>query len=176
VARRRRAWQREIGYVPQDPVLVDDTLRRNIAFGIADEEIDEAAVTTAVQVAQLEDLVGTLPEGLDTIVGERGLRLSGGERQRVSMARALYRDPDVLVLDEATSALDPGTEREVARAIDRMRAAKTLIVIAHRMSTVERCDRVVFLRHGRIAGEGSYDELCRTSAEFRAMAAMEPMA
>ncbi len=176
VVRRRRAWQREIGYVPQDPVLVDDTLRRNIAFGIADEEIDETAVMAAVRVAQLEDLVGTVPGGLDTIVGERGLRLSGGERQRVSMARALYRDPDVLVLDEATSALDPGTEREVARAIDRMRADKTLIVIAHRMSTVERCDRVVFLRHGRIAGEGSYEELCRTSAEFRAMAAMEPTA
>lgn len=176
VADRRGAWQRQIGYVPQDPVLIDDTLRRNIAFGIGDAEIDDAAVRAAVHVAQLDELVASLPEGLDSILGERGVRLSGGERQRVSMARALYHDPEVLVLDEATSALDPGTEREVTRAIDRMRGEKTLIVIAHALSTVERCDRLALLRDGKIIAEGTYEELLRTSPAFRVIAAMEPTA
>ena len=175
VADRRRAWQRQIGYVPQNPVLVNDTLRRNIAFGIDDAEIDEAAVRTAVRVAQLDGFVASLPDGLDSIVGDRGVRLSGGERQRVSTARALYHDPEVLVFDEATSALDPGTERELSRAIDAMRGEKTVIVIAHRVSTVERCDRLALLGDGKIIAEGTYAELLRSSVAFRTMAAMEPI-
>lgn len=169
-------WRQQIGYVPQAPVLLDDTLRRNVAFGLADDDIDEARVKSAVHVAQLEDLVDSLPDRLETVVGERGIRLSGGERQRVSIARALYHDPDVLVFDEATSSLDPGTERELTRAIERFKGRKTLLIIAHRLTTIERCDRLVLICDGRVAADGPYDQLSRTSPAFRAMAAMpEPV-
>ena len=170
LAGHERAWQRRIGYVPQDPYALDDTLRRNIAFGVPDSSIDEQRVARACALAQLEDFVRQLPQGLDTIVGERGARLSGGQRQRVAIARALYGDPAVLVFDEATAALDNQTEREVTRAIASLHGTRTMIVIAHRLSTVEGCDRLIFLQHGRIAATGSYDELLRNPA-FRAMAA-----
>jgi ATP-binding cassette subfamily C protein len=166
-------WQRQIGYVPQDPFLVDDTLRRNVAFGISDEAIDEEAIRTALRVAQLEPFVNNLPNGLETVLGERGVRLSGGERQRVSIARALYHNPDVLVFDEATSALDPATEEELTRAIDRFKGRKTLLVIAHRLTTVERADRLVVLCDGGIDAIGSYDALLRSSPAFRALAAVD---
>jgi ATP-binding cassette subfamily C protein len=164
-------WQRNIGYVPQSPFLLDDTLRSNIALGVSDERIDDAALQRALSIAQLDDLVRELPGGLQTVVGERGIRLSGGERQRVAIARALYRDPAFIVLDEATSALDPATERDLARAIERLRD-RTLIVIAHRISTVERCDRVLVLADGRIAADGAYAELARGSVVFREFAAL----
>lgn len=164
-------WQRNIGYVPQAPFFIDDTLRRNIALGVPDNRIDEEAVRRAVSIARLEGLVRELPSGLDTTVGERGIRLSGGERQRVSIARALYHDPALIVLDEATSALDPATERDVAQAIDRLRD-RTVIVIAHRISTVERCDRVLVLAGGRIAADGRYADLARGSTAFREFAAL----
>jgi ATP-binding cassette, subfamily B, bacterial PglK len=152
-------WQRQIGYIPQDVYLLDDSIRRNIAFGLPDEVIDEAAVLRALKAAQLDGLVMGLPDGLSTFVGERGVRLSGGQRQRVAIARALYHDPPVLVLDEATSALDSEMEQAVIGAIARWQGERTLIVIAHRMSTVVRCDRVFLLNAGRIADEGSYEDL-----------------
>jgi ATP-binding cassette subfamily C protein len=164
-----RSWQRMIGYVPQDPYVLDDTLRRNIAFGVPDASIDEHRVARACSLAQLDDFIAQLPQGLDTMVGERGARLSGGQRQRVAIARALYNEPAVLVFDEATAALDTQTEREVTRAIASLHGSRTMIVIAHRLSTVEGCDRLIFLQDGRIAASGSYDDLLRNAA-FRAMA------
>lgn len=165
------AWRRIIGYVPQDIYLFDDTLRHNIALGRKDEDIDEQKLAAAIRMAQLESFVATLPLGLDTLVGERGVRLSGGERQRVAIARALYPEPEVLVFDEATSALDNRTERDLSRALDALQGGRTLVVIAHRMSTVRRCRRLVFLHNGRIEGDGTFEELLRTSAEFRAVVA-----
>jgi len=164
-------WQSKIGYVPQAVHLTDDTLRRNIAFGFEDTRIEEDKVRSAVRMAQLDGLVDGLPRGLDTVVGERGVRLSGGERQRVAIARALYHQPQLLVFDEATSSLDAQTERELTHAIESLHGQKTLIIIAHRLSTVRRCDRLVFLRQGRIADVGSFDELLERSVAFREMVA-----
>ena len=141
-----RLWQQKIGYVPQEIYLIDDSLSRNIAFGLSDEEIDEKECAWLVGLAQLEEFVASLPLGLDTMVGERGVRLSGGERQRVAIARALYHDPEVVIFDEATSALDNQTERALSRAIEALQGDKTLILIAHRLSTVRQCGRLVFLR------------------------------
>jgi len=145
-----RAWQNQIGYVQQSIYLTDDTLRRNIAFGLRDEEIDEDAMWRAVRSAQLDDFISGLPDGLGTLVGERGVRLSGGQRQRIGIARALYHDPAVLVLDEATSALDHETEKEVMRAVDSLHGKKTILIIAHRLSTLQGCDRVYRLEEGRL--------------------------
>jgi ATP-binding cassette, subfamily B, bacterial PglK len=169
-----RSWQRHIGYVPQEPFLLDDTLRRNVAFGIADAEIDDRRVDSALRLAQLADFVATLPDRLDTLLGERGTRLSGGQRQRVAIARALYHEPEVLVFDEATSALDSPTERELIAALEALHGVKTLVVIAHRLTTVRRCDRLALLRDGRVAAIGSYDELLARDAGFRELAATAP--
>jgi len=166
---KERAWQRLIGYVPQDPYVLDDTVRRNIAFGVPDALIDEQRLSRAVALAQLDDVIQQLPEGLDTPLGEHGTRLSGGQKQRVAIARALYSDPAVLVFDEATAALDNQTEREVTRAIAALHGTRTLIVIAHRLSTVEACDRLIFLQAGRIAATGTYNELL-SHAAFKSMA------
>lgn len=154
-----RGWQDQIGYVPQSIFLTDDTLRRNIAFGIVDKHIDEASVLAAVRSAQLDELVASLPEGLDTLVGERGVRLSGGQRQRIGIARALYHDPTVLVLDEATSALDTATERGVMDAVNALHGNKTIIIVAHRLTTVAHCDRLFRLDRGRLVSEGDYEEV-----------------
>ncbi len=150
-----RGWQDRVGYVPQSVYLTDDTVRRNIAFGLPDPEIDERAVQRAIAAAQLQDFVETLPHGLDTVVGERGVRLSGGQRQRIGIARALYHDPDVLVLDEATSALDTQTENGVMQAVTALRGTKTLFVVAHRLSTVAHCDVVYRLEQGRLVSEAA---------------------
>jgi len=167
-----RSWQRKIGYVPQSIFLIDDSMRRNIAFGLKDVDIDEQRLRTAVRMAQLEEFVAALPRSLDTVVGERGVRLSGGQRQRLGIARALYREPEVVIFDEATSALDNQTERALINAIDTLRGEKTLVIVAHRLSTVRACDRLVFLRDGRIAGCGSFAELLTSNADFRMMAAV----
>ncbi len=167
---RRFAWKHRVGYVPQSIFLLDDSLTRNIAFGFADAEIDLDRVRAVVRMVQLEQLVATLPAGLGTMVGERGVRLSGGERQRVGIARALYHDPDLLVFDEATSALDQATEAEVTGAIESLQGRKTLFVIAHRLVTVKHCDRLVFIADGRIRASGRYEELMRDVGEFRRMA------
>lgn len=152
-------WRRQIGYVPQSIYLTDDSLRRNVAFGVPEEEIDDAAVVRAIKFAQLDALVSSLPEGLQTFVGERGVRLSGGQRQRIGIARALYRDPPVLLLDEATSALDVGTEAEVMKAITALQGQKTIVIVAHRLSTVEQCDRLCHLEHGRVVQIGAPAEV-----------------
>jgi ABC-type multidrug transport system fused ATPase/permease subunit len=155
IRNNHRAWQDLIGYVPQAIFLTDDTLRRNVAFGVPDHLIDDDAVQCAVRAAQLEAMVNELPEGLRTVVGERGIRLSGGQRQRIGIARALYHDPDVLVLDEATSSLDTETEREVMDTVRSLRGDKTLLIVAHRLSTVALCDRLYRLEQGRVVEEGS---------------------
>jgi ABC-type multidrug transport system fused ATPase/permease subunit len=146
-------WLANVGYVPQSIFLSDDTIRRNVAFGMNDSEIDEAAVDRALRAAQLDAFVESLPAGKETLVGERGVRLSGGQRQRIGIARALYRDPEVLVLDEATSALDMATEREVMAAVNALHGEKTLLIIAHRLSTVENCDVLYRVEGGCVVVE-----------------------
>ncbi len=148
-----RNWQNYIGYVPQSIFLTDDTLRRNIAFGLSDEQIDETDVLHSIKAAQLEQLINDSPQGLDTIVGERGIRLSGGQRQRIGIARALYHDPQVLVLDEATSSLDTATESDVMDAVKMLQGDKTIIIVAHRLSTVSQCDRLFTLEKGEVVEE-----------------------
>jgi ATP-binding cassette, subfamily B, bacterial PglK len=150
-----RGWQDQIGYVPQSIFLTDDTLRNNVAFGLPPAQIDEAAVRRALAAAQLEEFVDSLPMGLDTVVGERGVRLSGGQRQRIGIARALYHDPALLVLDEATSSLDTATEREVMQAVSSLRGSKTIVIVAHRLSTVEHCSRLYRLERGRVVASGT---------------------
>lgn len=137
-----QSWHRDIGYIPQTIFMMDDTIRRNVAFGVANEDIDDERVWEALREAQLEEFVKQLEYGLDTEVGESGMRLSGGQRQRIGIARALYHDPDILVFDEATSALDNETEKEVMAAIDGLHGSKTMIMIAHRLTTIENCDHV----------------------------------
>lgn len=156
-----RAWQNSIGYVPQSIYLVDDTIRRNVAFGVPEHDIDDQAVARAIKAAQLTGFIDSLPKGLDTIVGERGVRLSGGQRQRIGIARALYLDPPVLVLDEATSALDNETEVDVMAAIDALHGDKTMIIVAHRLTTVAKCDELVTLREGRIVKQADVAEARR---------------
>jgi ABC-type multidrug transport system fused ATPase/permease subunit len=144
-----RAWHSAIGYVPQEIFLMDDTIRRNVALGIPEVEIDEADVNRALEKAQLTPFVNSLPLGQDTEVGERGVRLSGGQRQRISIARALYRSPDILILDEATAALDDATEREFLSAIRSLKGEITIVSIAHRASSLSDCDVIYELRHGQ---------------------------
>ncbi len=158
------------GYVPQEPFVVEDTLRRNIAIGVPKDRIDEAAVLKAVEAAALNDVVARLPRGLSTPVGEGGYGLSGGERQRLGLARALYHDPEILILDEPTAALDSVTEAEVSRALHALRGRKTVVVIAHRLSTVRDFDKIVFLAEGKVAGIGTFAELYASAPGFRDMA------
>ncbi len=166
-----RSWQRALGYVPQHIYLADDTVAANIAFGIPEKEIDRKAVIRAAKTAELHKFVTSdLHNGYDTLVGERGVRLSGGQRQRIGIARAMYHDPAVLLFDEATSALDNLTEKAVMQAIHNLGKAKTIILIAHRLTTVEKCDCIYVLEHGELVGQGSYDELLNSSEEFKKMA------
>ncbi len=154
-----RSWQNLVGYIPQSIFLTDDTIERNIAFGVPDDQIDQGRLYKAIAAAQLEELVEQLPDGIKTGVGERGLRLSGGQRQRIGIARALYHEREILVLDEATAALDNETESRVTAAINSLAGTKTLIVIAHRLSTVENCDRIYMLEKGQVVKSGSYQEV-----------------
>ena len=142
------SWHEAIGYIPQTIYLMDDSIRANVAFGIPDSEIDDAAIEKALREAQLDQFVHTLPDGVNTMIGDRGVKLSGGQRQRIGIARALYRNPSVLVLDEATSALDNDTEKEVMEAIDGLHGTRTLIVIAHRLSTIRKCDKIYEVGNG----------------------------
>jgi ABC-type multidrug transport system fused ATPase/permease subunit len=165
-----RAWQGGIGYVPQHIYLADASVAENIAFGINPAEVDMDAVVRAAKVANIHDFVTSeLPLSYQTPVGERGVRLSGGQRQRIGIARALYHDPPVLVLDEATSALDTATERAVMEAVEQLSGKKTVVIIAHRMSTVERCDSVVMLEKGRVVATGPFHELAIDSPAFRSL-------
>jgi ATP-binding cassette, subfamily B, bacterial PglK len=154
-----RAWQNMIGYVPQSIFLVDDTLEKNIAFGVPEHLIDSQRLKKAILAAQLEELIEHLPNGLNTMVGERGVLLSGGQRQRIGIARALYHEREILVFDEATAALDNETEGLVTEAIKSLSGIKTMIIIAHRLSTIEHCDRIYQLDRGHILNSGSYNEV-----------------
>ena len=167
----RRAWQRSIGYVPQHIFLADETVAANIAFGVPRKQIDMDAVKRAARLSELDRFVTEeLPQGYETMVGERGVRLSGGQRQRIGIARALYYDPSILVFDEATSALDNLTERAVIDAVHNLSGAKTIIMIAHRLTTVQRCNEIILLEEGQIAARGSYEELMEESEAFQRLA------
>ncbi len=148
-----RKWLKNIGYIPQTIFMLDDTIRRNVAFGVPDEEIDEERIWKVLEDAKLDEFVRTLPDGLDTGIGERGVRLSGGQRQRIGIARALYEDPEVLVLDEATSALDNDTEKAIMDSINSLHGNKTLVIIAHRLQTIEKCDAVYRIEDGKATKE-----------------------
>lgn len=154
-----RSWQNLIGYIPQSIFLMDDTIEKNIAFGVPEHLIDPERLENAIQAAQLTELIAELPNGIKTVVGERGVRFSGGQRQRVGIARALYHERQILVLDEATAALDNETEKLVNDAIKSLSGTKTLIIIAHRLSTIEHCDCVYSLEKGRVVKSGSYQEV-----------------
>ena len=157
---RVASWQQALGYVPQQIFLADSTIRENIAFGEDLDAIDEERIENAAKVAALHEFIVTeLPDGYDTMVGERGVRLSGGQMQRVGIARALYRHPRVLVLDEATSSLDHQTETSVMQAIYNMRNSITIIIIAHRLTTVRGCDHILLIDSGRLKDQGSFNEL-----------------
>lgn len=174
-----RAWQGSIGYVQQSIHLIDDTIAANIAYGVPTEKIDREAARRAARQASLHDFVETLPAGYDTVVGERGARLSGGQRQRLGIARALYRDPEVIVFDEATSALDTVTERAVMEALGALGGTRTVIVVTHRLSTVAACDKIAVIVDGRVDAEGTYADLARSNATFRTLlgdAAPSPVA
>jgi ABC-type multidrug transport system fused ATPase/permease subunit len=167
----RRMWQKSVGYVPQNIFLIDASIAENIAFGVPAERIDRERMESAAQIAQLSSFVKEeLPNDYDTRVGERGVRLSGGQRQRIGIARALYQGADLIVFDEATSALDNLTERDVISAIEAIPGNKTILMIAHRLSTVKSCDRIVVLEKGRIVGVGSWDELLEQNSSFRKLA------
>jgi ATP-binding cassette, subfamily B, bacterial PglK len=163
------AWQRHFGYVPQTIYLLDDSVRRNIAFGVEDSAIDDSKVWRALEAARLAEKFREQPDGLDAHVGERGVRLSGGERQRIGIARALFHEPDILVFDEATSALDNQTEREVAETINTLRNSKTLIMIAHRLSSIINCDRIHFMKSGTVVDSGTFEEIVARNEDFRKM-------
>ncbi len=165
-----RSWQKNIGYVPQHIYIGDDTVTRNIAFGVPDEEIDHQAVVNAARIANIDDFVSKeLSHGYETLLGERGVRLSGGQRQRIGIARAIYHDPNILILDEATSSLDGLTENVVMDAIHSLAHKKTIILIAHRLTTVTECDAIHVLEGGRIIASGRYQELIVSCERFREM-------
>jgi len=164
------AWQRNIGYVPQSIYLLDASIRGNVAFGLENKDIDNHKVWDALRIAQLEDFTKQLADGLDTLVGENGVRFSGGQRQRLGIARAVYHQPEILILDEATSALDSETEKDVSRAIEALSGQKTLIIIAHRLSTIRQCDNIFFMREGTIVDSGTFNELVSKNYDFKRMA------
>ena len=152
-------WHKKIGYVPQSIYLMDDTIRKNIAFGLREDDIDDNSVKHAVEKASLSAFLKNLPNGLDTIVGEKGIRISGGQQQRVGIARALYRDPEILILDEATSSLDQSTEKKIMDSIQFLKRKKTLIIVTHRLSTVDKCDKIFFINEGKILKQGLAKEI-----------------
>lgn len=148
-----QSWLKNVGYIPQNIFMIDDTIRKNVAFGYAEEDIDDEKVWAALKEARLDEFVRGLPEGLDTGIGERGIRISGGQRQRISIARALFEDPEVLIMDEATSALDNDTEAAIMDSINRLHGRKTLVIIAHRLQTIEKCDMVYRVENGKVTRE-----------------------
>jgi len=164
------SWQRTFGYVPQHIFLADDTVTANIAFGIPTNQVNHAAVIRAAKIAELHKFVmSELKDGYGTTVGERGVRLSGGQRQRIGIARAMYHNPDILIMDEATSALDNLTEKAVMNSIETLSKEKTIIMIAHRLSTVRNCDTIFLFEEGKLITQGTYQELLSTSTLFKKM-------
>jgi len=167
------SWLKNIGYIPQTIFMIDSTIRKNVAFGYADEDIDDAKVWEALKKARLDEFVRSLPEGLDTSIGERGIRISGGQRQRISIARALIRKPKIIVFDEATSALDSASEKKVQEATSNMMKNCTTFLVAHRLSTIRNADRIVAMRDGKIVEVGSYDELMEKKGYFYELKALQ---
>jgi HlyD family secretion protein len=163
----RRLWQSRLGYVPQTIFMIDDTIAANIAFGSDPHQVDMERVKRAARMAAIDEFIATLPKGYEFVVGERGAMLSGGQRQRIGLARALYRDADVLVLDEVTSALDNQNEKDVLATLRRLRKTKTIVMIAHRQSSIAASDFVVFLKDGQVSGTGTYHELMTDNDDFR---------
>lgn len=164
------SWQKSIGYIPQDIYLTDESIKANIAFGVEPSQIDEKQLANVIKVAQLESLINELPEGVNTEIGERGVKLSGGQRQRIGIARALYHNPQVIVMDEATAALDNVTERAFMDAVNGLKGQKTLIMIAHRLTTVENCDVIYFMEKGKIVDKGTFQELNSSNMKFKNLA------
>jgi ABC-type multidrug transport system fused ATPase/permease subunit len=160
------SWQTSLGVVPQDVWWVTGTLAANIAFGVPPEQRDSERLARAIERAQLDDVVAALPDGVDTLLGDKGRRLSGGQLQRVGIARALYFEPTMLVFDEATSALDNETEHRITRTMADLRGKTTLVVVAHRLSTVRNCDQLVFVEDGRITARGTYEQVRKQSPQF----------
>jgi ABC-type multidrug transport system fused ATPase/permease subunit len=158
------AWQQHLGYIPQNIYLSEDSVRMNVAFGLPPEKIRDEQVWAALEAAQLAELVRSWPEGLDRLIGERGVRLSGGQRQRIGIARAFYHDPAILVLDEATAALDNETEREIVSVMEKFRGEKTLLTIAHRLTTVRHCDKLFYLSAGQLVASGTYEDSWKGTA------------
>ncbi len=168
--KNKRSWQRSLGYVPQHIYLSDETVTSNIAFGIPKEKIDFDAVKRAAKTAALQEFIlNELTEGYDSVVGERGIRLSGGQRQRIGIARAMYNNPSVLIMDEATSALDSATEKNVIKSIDKLKGKRTIIMVAHRLSTVKDCDIIFILEKGELVGQGCFKELAANNHYFQKM-------
>ena len=159
--------QELVGYVPQTIFLGDSSIKQNIAFGVDDSHIDESRILSAINQSQLNGLIEQLPEGIETIVGEKGVQLSGGQRQRIAIARALYRNPKILVLDEATSSLDGITERKIMDSIYKIASDITVLIIAHRLNTIKRCDMIYYMDDGKIIDYGNYEALKNTNKNFR---------
>jgi HlyD family secretion protein len=167
----RRSWQNVIGFVAQTIFLSEGTIAENVAFGIPKNQIDLNQVQKVLKLAHLSDLISTLDQGIHTKVGERGVQLSGGQRQRIGIARALYNNAEVLVFDEATSSLDGITEKMIMEAIHDFSGKKSIILIAHRLKTVKKCDKIFFIDKGRVADQGTYQELIKSNKHFKDMAA-----
>jgi ABC-type multidrug transport system fused ATPase/permease subunit len=164
----RRNWQQSIGYVPQFIYLSDDTVEANIAFGVDPKDINKDAILSVAKIANLHEFfINELPKKYETYVGERGVRLSGGQRQRIGIARALYHNPKLLILDEATSSLDNLTEKVVMEAIHNLGNKITIILIAHRLSTVKKCDKIILLDNGQVKDEGTFEKLFKTNEQFK---------
>jgi ABC-type bacteriocin/lantibiotic exporter with double-glycine peptidase domain len=161
------SWQKRIGYVPQEIFLYDDSIKKNIAFGIPDESVDSSKLEKAINNSQLDQFIESLPNGANTIVGERGVKLSGGQRQRIGIARALYNDPEILFMDEATSSLDGKTEDVIMESINHLSSQLTLFLVAHRVTTLRECDQIYFLENGKIIESGSYTYLLENSKSFK---------
>ena len=171
----RRRWQKSIGYVPQSITLFDTTVRANVAFGVPRDQVDDDQVWRVLETAQLGEVVRSLPTGLDNMVGERGVQLSGGQRQRLGVARALYHDPRILMFDEATSALDNETEFKLTEVLESFRGKLTMVTIAHRLSTVRRCDRLLYLEHGKLVADGPFEDLSQSVPGFARLVALESL-
>ena len=158
---------KKIGFVSQSQTILDDTIKNNIAFGLDENEIDNKKIDDCISQSQLKDLINSLPDGINTIVGEKGVQLSGGQRQRIAIARALYRKPKILVLDEATSALDGLTEQKITQSIHKIASDITVIIIAHRLNTIKECDMIYFIENGMIADSGNYEMLIQSNEKFK---------